>query len=89
MPWYLPGMVTFEQARETVRRALADPSFEPAAHGFADDEDYLVPVRAVFPAPDLDGGQLYLVDRETGRLRRANYLADAARYDSMVSTSTA
>ena len=79
-------MVSFEQARETVRRALADPTLEPAAHGFADAEDYLVPVRAVFPAPDVDGGQLYLVERETGRLRRANYLADSARYDSMVST---
>ena len=79
-------MVTFEQACEAVRRALADPSLEPAAHGFADAEDYLVPVRAVFPAPDVDGGQLYLVTRSTGRLHRANYLDDLPRYAAMTPT---
>ena len=66
--------------------ALADPSLEPAAHGFADAEDYLVPVRAVFPAPDVAGGQLYLVARSTGRLHRADYLDDLPRYDVMTPT---
>ena len=79
-------MVTFEQARETVRRVLADPSLEPATHGFADAEDYLVPVHAVFPAPDVDGGQLYLVTRSTGRVHRANYLDDLPRYTAMTPT---
>ena len=79
-------MITFEQARETVRTHLDDPTLDVAPHGFGDKADWLVLVRAVFPAPDVDGGPIFLVDRATGLLHTESFLVDVDRYQAMLST---